>query len=211
MLTEQLYIMMQNIVKMQSRQIAALSALKFFTDIKDIKLGAMSDFDSKEVLTIIDDYRNADTISIMGSFDNAARTGFGNCLEHTAIVYASLVGNPRISHNSVVACCELMSDHSFVIVTDKDTPCSLVGWTKFNKLSKNTMVVDGWTRDFYFPNINTMTASAFGLGLPATQTPMQRHFRAKCKHSKCRAYYDIPILPQSEPPLVWQMSELFEI
>ena len=44
--------------------------------------------------------------SIMQLFENAARTGIGNCIEKASIGYSSLFSNPRLYNYSTVILCE---------------------------------------------------------------------------------------------------------
>ena len=189
---------------MKQRKIAALNALKFFTDIKDIKSSNTQGFNYPIENDIIGAYRKQRPRSIMGSFADAAKTGAGNCAELSAIVYASLFGNPRIIDNSMVAICHLEVDHTIVLVTDKYAPLSIIGWNNFNKFSQTTMVVDPWTRDCYFPNLDPILAYAYSLDTIPLLTPWQIEIRKWCKTSKFRFYHKTPILPPKESGIYGQ-------
>ncbi len=140
----------EEIYKMEIRKIAAQSALKFFTDIKKVERSTM---DSRELswriaaYDIIDEYRchNPEEY-IMQRFEDAARTGLGNCGEKAAICYASLINNPRLLGNSFITMASVDDmDDAIVIVTEVNMRG--VGSLRTAQLSKTTLIVDGWTED----------------------------------------------------------------
>jgi hypothetical protein len=92
----------QNAKTMHNRKNAALSSLKFFTDIKQIRSSNIPGELSVKDTNIIQAYRNNNPSSVIRSFSDAATTGVGNCKELIAIIYSSLYSNPRLYHNSDV-------------------------------------------------------------------------------------------------------------
>jgi len=89
----------------------------------------------------------------MDAFSNAIRTGFGNCGEKASICYAGLAGNPALINNSVVTLCIVKDkDHSIVLVSD--ALLDIQSNVRIRDLGKTAMVVDGWTKDWYFPNLD---------------------------------------------------------
>lgn len=199
--------MAQDFIKMKQRQIAALSALKFFTDKKNIKSSNIPGFESHEDSKIITAYREQHSKSIIGSFEDASRTGLGNSGELMSIVYASLVGNPRIYHNSLIAMCKIEGDHGIIIVTEKYTTLPIFRWCKLSELSLNTMVVDAWTRDCYFPNLDPVIAATHELDTPSLLSPWQMDVRLWCKIFPLRILTHVPILPVPKNPTVWPTGE----
>jgi len=199
----------QDVLIMQARKKAAISALKFFDDVKNVISPNLPGFESYQVMAdpIINAYRDEHPVSVIASFSDAVSTGYGNCCEQVGIVYASLSGNPRIIHNSVVAQCELASDHEMIIVTDPYAPMSFMGWRKLNELSRTTMVVDPWTRDYYFPNIDLIPEYLYDLGTTAALTSWQREIRAECIRASIRLYHRRSILALPKKPKVWETGK----
>ena len=159
------------IATMRARKNAAKGALRFFKHIVPVKspnklscyIGRLSARMSiflcgaEEQQNIIEGYREEGYISIMDSFNDAVRTGLGNCMEMAAICYAGLAGNPAIIHNSVVTFCKVVDhDHSVVIVSDAGLGSQ--SNVRIRDLGKTAMVVDGWSHDWYFPNLDTRSA-----------------------------------------------------
>ncbi len=146
--------------RMEQRKMAAVSSLAFFKLQKNVFSPHREEMYwgggiSKQSAQVVTDYRNESPTAVMNSFDNAASTGLGNSLEKSSIVYSSLSCNPRILHNSLIHMCKCHGhdDHVFVIITDKCARGTLQGAFKLEMLSVTTMVVDGWTEDYYYPNI----------------------------------------------------------
>ncbi len=162
------------ITTMIARKNAAKGALRFFKHIVPVKSpNWLSCFIDSEMSCLIGesieqqqtilDYRKQSDISVMDSFNNAVRTGVGNCEEKACICYAGLAGNPAIMHNSIVTLCFVVeNDHSLVIVSD--TALGSQSNIRIRDLGKTTMVVDGWTHDWYFPNLDTRSAYLNNLG-----------------------------------------------
>ncbi len=159
------------ITTMRARKNAAKGALRFFKHIVPVKspnklscyIGRLSIrmgiflCGAEEQQNIIEGYREEGYISIMDSFNDAVRTGLGNCMEMAAICYAGLAGNPAIIHNSVVTFCKVVDhDHSVVIVSDAGLGSQ--SNVRIRDLGKTAMVVDGWSHDWYFPNLDTRSA-----------------------------------------------------
>ena len=98
----------------------------------------------------------------MQLFENAARTGIGNCIEKASIGYSSLFSNPRLYNHSTVILCQCFTfDHIFILITGhelQDTQRICLG-----ELSKMSVIVDCWMEDWYFPNLNSRFAFTNGL------------------------------------------------
>jgi hypothetical protein len=152
--------------------------------------------------------------SLLGSVAQTMRTGMGNCDEKGRIVYASLVGNPRltdgksavtlVSSNNLVKVKKVKNirneagkkvrtevevekemgyDHVFVIVADTKIGDDFID---IKDLGPVAMVVDGWTQDWYFPNLSKFDAVWYGLGNPPN--PRQAVVRRNVKNNRTRAY-----------------------
>jgi hypothetical protein len=148
---------------LQRRKNAAKSALKFFKNIKSIKsTNNPFAFTTKEDDDNLDYYRsdpNTDN-SIVQSFEDAAFFQVGNCDEKGRICYSSLVSNPLIAppHSYVTLIEAIDYDHVFVIVAD----FGVTGRSTLKALPQTTMIVDGWTEDWYFPQLSWTTAKWYG-------------------------------------------------
>ncbi|MCK5817669.1 MAG: hypothetical protein KAH18_00145 [Psychromonas sp.] len=162
------------------RQAAAESALRFFTEKKIIP-SSIPGPGSYRAAQAIGKYR-ADTLpTVMGRFNDAAKTGAGNCSEQSFIVFASLSRNPRLLPNSFVYVADLKyADHTFVVITDKGA-CNISGLNSLSRLSGGTLVVDPWTNDLYFPNLDIITASSLGF-MHRPKTGFQFDVREICKY-----------------------------
>ncbi|MCK5817668.1 MAG: hypothetical protein KAH18_00140 [Psychromonas sp.] len=126
-------------------------------------------------------YRRGNPTTVMGAFNDAVETGAGNCCEQSMIVFASLSRNPRLLPNSFVYVADLIyADHTFVVVTDKGT-CNISGLNSLSRLSEGTLVVDAWTDDWYFPNLDIISASSLGF-MHTPNTDSQFDVREMCKH-----------------------------
>jgi hypothetical protein len=161
---------------MKARRDAAKSALMYFKKIKGVRstnnpFAFTTDNDQNTLDGYRDDSNRSNTI--MQSFEDASRTGLGNCDEKARICYASLIGNPRITGNSNVTHAESVGyDHIYVLVTDAPVQPAV----NLNTLGVTAMVVDGWTEDWYFPNLSWLAAVRNGLthGVP---NPRQTYVR----------------------------------
>ena len=182
-----------------NRKTAALSALKFFTDIKSIRSSYFSGSSAIEDARIIQEYRHNNPPSVIRSFADAARTGVGDCREYVSIVYASLHSNPRIYDNSAVMMCSLRHNYGVIVVTNKS--CAKHGW-RFNvsELSIDTMIVDAWHHDWYFPNVDTHTEHLYNLRREGSLTARQYDRRMECKNLSMQTYeMDLLADPQGDP------------
>lgn len=172
---------------MHHRKIAAQSALKFFTDIKNIRSTNIPGCEDLKGWNIIKEYRDKKHVdSAIDAFLDSAKSGYGNCGEKAAIVFTSLSRNPRLIPNSFVYLAAIASDHMFVVITDKGI-CNLRGYQKLNSLSLTTLVVDGFTEDWYFPNVDTLTEYATGF-MNITTTALQAYSRYRCKIQNHRIF-----------------------
>lgn len=171
---------------MKARRDAARSALKFFKKIKGVRsTNNPFAFTTANDQTTLDNYRVNNPDSVAQAFEDAARTGIGNCDEKGRMCYAALVSNPRIHQNSTVTLCEAINyDHVFVIVTDAPF-ANPVNVSDFNE---TTMIVDGWTEDWYFPNLSVTSAALNGLA--NVPNPRQLYVRIQIRSHMFRSYRD---------------------
>jgi hypothetical protein len=70
-------------------------------------------------------------------------------------------------------------NHAFVLVTETNVINQYFFY--LSDLSRTTMIVDGWTEDYYFPNLSAFERDRFNLG--ATPNPLQLFVRCKAKRS----------------------------
>ncbi len=173
---------LDEINKMKQRNKAGKCALKFFKDVVHVKstnLVTSSKWHNSEADYALEFYRKwHDDWIVTQVFEDAARTGVGNCGEKMAICHSSLASNPRISHNSFVTMCKLVHvDHVVVLVTENDIRNKNSFYLR--DLSKATMIVDGWTEDYYFPNLSIVNRYRFSLG--KTPNPVQLFMRSRVK------------------------------
>ena len=108
------------------RNIAGESALKFFKGMVQVKSttlltsGHWRNYKDQDVINF---YREGwiEEGGVTQVFEDAARTGLGNCFEKAAICFSSLAVNPRILHNSFITMCRLVhGDHVLALVTEQD-------------------------------------------------------------------------------------------
>ena len=180
----------EEITTMRTRKNAGKGALRFFKKIAPVKsansiscymgcnLNVLMCWQLRQQ-RIIDDYRGEGWTSIMDSFSDAIRTGLGNCQEKASICYAGLADNPALINNSVVTLCAVENnDHVIVLLSD----AALVAKSsvRIRDLGKTAMVVDGWTHDWYFPNLDIL--SAFSNHLDNIPTPRQFSIRYGVMH-----------------------------
>ena len=180
---------------MQLRKKAAIQSLKFFKDIKPVR-STNNPFDSvtAEELESFGDAREywdfTGSSSITNSFDYSAETGVGNCDEKGRICYASLCSSPLLIDNSEIMMCsdnnEDGYDHIFIVIADR----YLFEPARIDQLGKTVMIVDGWTEDWYFPNLSAPEAVTAGLINPPN--PRQLYVRNKVKNLTLQSRY-IPI------------------
>lgn len=139
--------------------------------------------------------------SLLGSISQTMRTGMGNCDEKGKICYAALKCNPRltdgksavslVSSNNLAKVMkngeeelkEMGYDHVFVVVADMAVPDHFV---KISSLGRTAMIVDGWTQDWYFPNLSVFDAKWHNLG--NTPNPRQLVVRGNVKKNPTRNY-----------------------
>ncbi|MCK5819129.1 MAG: hypothetical protein KAH18_07715 [Psychromonas sp.] len=169
---------------MYIRKHAAESALRFFRDIKSVK--STNSFlpwncASVEDQYLIKSYRKHNPYTIRNRMWLATMTGVGNCIEKSAICYCSLFANPLIINNSVVTLVRISHlDHAFVIISD--APMEVGQLFLINDLDQTTLIVDGWTEDWHFPNLDLFTAIINNLARFAS--PVQCAVRAKINFSE---------------------------
>jgi len=164
---------------MKARRNAAQSALSFFKEKKPIKsTNNVFDFTSTEDAETLYDYRMNHENTIIDTFNDAATTGIGNCDEKGRICYAALRSNPLMQPpmSNVTLCTAIDYDHVFVVVADMP----LEEATSVKDLGKSAIIVDGWTEDWYFPNLDLLYTKKHGLGnTPNPRQALVRHNIAK--------------------------------
>ncbi|CAN5380447.1 hypothetical protein BH09PSE5_BH09PSE5_27340 [soil metagenome] len=152
-----------DVALMKTRMTAARNALKYFTDKVPIR-STNNPFNKTRHADqrIIGKYRlYQPRQTIMQSFADASHTGVGNCDEKARILYASLVGNPTLNGHSVSTIVSGVTyDHVYVVMDHVVMP---EGEHGLDALSPTGMVIDGWTEDWYFPNLSSLDAVWQGL------------------------------------------------
>lgn len=172
---------------METRKNAARSATKFFEDIKGVR-STNNPFDfttAAEGQTLAANrVRIGNDNTIITAFDEAAQSGIGNCDEKGRICYAALRSNPMIgapgSHVSLVEA--INYDHVFVVVAN----AQIAGAVNLNQIGLTAMIVDGWTQDWYFPNLGVFSAKWHGLG--NTPNPRQAVVRSRISSHQFQSY-----------------------
>jgi hypothetical protein len=173
---------------MRSRKGAAQSAIKFFTGVRQVK-SANNPFDMLSDAQINNFYahRNDAPNTIVDSFNATATSGMGNCDEKGRICYAALIGNPMLNGSHVTLCEAVNYDHVFVIVADAAVAAPLA----LDTLGVTAMVVDGWTQDWYFPNLGWGAAKWNSLG--NTPNPRQLYVRMNIASHNLTNYGHVPL------------------
>lgn len=106
--------------------------------------------------------------------------GMGNCNEKAALCYSSLKSSPHLfgPNHHVTMVGAIGYDHAFCVVSD----APITPNTSFSQLGKTAMIVDGWTEDWYFPNLNFKDRV---LGSAITiPNPRQSYIRIKTRHHR---------------------------
>lgn len=179
----------QQINLMNTRKQAAKSALKFFKEKKGVRsTNNPFAFTTAANQATLDHYRDNNPDTIVQSFEDAASTGIGNCDEKGRMCYSSLASNPMLNVGSVVTLCSAINyDHVFVVVAD----AAVGGATNLVQLGKTAMIVDGWTEDWYFPNLGLVDSKWNNLG--NTPNPRQLYVRNKISTHQFEAYGAVPV------------------
>lgn len=178
----------QELAVMNVRKNAAQSAIKFFTEKKTI----VSDnnpfaFTTAADTATVNAYRAQMQIpgqnTIANAFDHAAASGVGRCDEKGRICYAALASNPLLAAGSPVTLIQAINyDHVFVVVAD----AAVAGATDVAALGLTAMIVDGWTEDWYFPNLNAFSAGWHSLG--NAPNPRQLYVRVQIQTHQFQPY-----------------------
>lgn len=186
----------------QARANAGRSAVKFF-DIIEIKSAndpfayLLQSQRREQAWRTLQQYRFAhnDTHVAQG-IEDAARTGVGNCHEKGMVCYSSLKSNPRLRdvnnvtlhHVSLVTCNGY--DHVFCTVTDAPvTAGSTIG-----QLGRRALIVDGWTQDWYFPNLDVISRTMYSA--TSVANPRQLLIRAKVLFYSIRPLPTVDVAPR---------------
>jgi hypothetical protein len=172
---------------MNTRRNAARSATKFFKDIKGVKstnnpFAHTTHADIQNLVT----YRTVGPNTIVDRFNAAATTGVGNCDEKGRICYAALTSNPLLNGSVVTFCAAVNYDHVFVVVANAAVGAA----TNLAGLGLTAMIVDGWTEDWYFPNLGWLDAKMNGLG--NTPNPRQLYVRLQIEAHQLENYGHVP-------------------
>lgn len=171
------------------RKGAAKSALRFFKEKKSIKstnnpFAFATTQDNINLSTYRDEMGTYTDNSIVQAFEEAAHFQVGNCDEKGRICYAALRSNPLIPEpRHYVTLLEAIDyDHVFVMVAD----VPITGRSQLKALPVTTMIVDGWTEDWYFPQLPWTTAKWYGLG--NTPNPRQLYVRVQIERHYFQRY-----------------------
>ncbi|MCK5819137.1 MAG: hypothetical protein KAH18_07755 [Psychromonas sp.] len=183
---------------MEIRKHAAECTLRFFSEIRPVKSNNIpfhchcEDLDFEENKALLEDFRdNNPNYHISTMMEYSTLSGLGNCGEKAAICYCSLYSNPTFISNSSVSLAQFIEyDHGCVVVSDpklkRGRPLEM------KNLGITTMVVDGWTEDWYFPNLDMYTALLNNLA--HFPSPFQLVMRQRAKYGTLeRVMWPIPL------------------
>jgi hypothetical protein len=180
--------------------------LKFFTAIKKVEspnLGGSQTFHDFKACMTVNYYRAMcdNKWIVTQSAANAARAGVGCCCEKMSICYTSLASNPRlIDNSSVIMCMDWLFGHAFIVVTDLDIDDKNLFY--MSELNNTTMIVDGWTEDWYFPNLsNYDTFRNYLLNIP---NATQYRIRNEIKGHELKKIHHPLFHPKKEDPRVFE-------
>ncbi|MCK5818610.1 MAG: hypothetical protein KAH18_05020 [Psychromonas sp.] len=171
----------RNIMKI--RKHAAINTLSFFKKIVHVRSSnAINPFKclTRNEYRALKKFRESHPFSIHDSMVYTTRTGIGNCGEKASVCYTSLMSNPTLLFDSSLIICEIHGgDHGVVVIND--VPLKTNNLFYMRHLRKTTMVVDGWSEDWYFPNLDLKDSLANHLA--NFPNPLQLAKRHKIKSS----------------------------
>lgn len=182
------------IAQMIVRKNAAQSAIKFFKEKKTIvsdnnPFAFTTAADTASVNAYRAQMQGPGQNTLANAFDNAATTGVGRCDEKGRICYAALASNPVLAAQSHVSLISAIGyDHVFVVVAD----AAVAGPMNVAALGLTAMIVDGWTEDWYFPNLNVFSAKWNELG--NTPNPRQLYVRTQIERHQFENYGHVPAM-----------------
>lgn len=150
-----------------ARRKAAVKALNFFKymPVKSANnpFAFIGDKPGKEVAARIISMnrahhpRGGDINNIAQTLEDSSRTGFGNCKEKAAIVYASIKSDPYLAPQQTGQIDHYVSmvgsigyDHAFCVIADRPVTHNMA----VHQLGHRAVIVDGWTEDWYCPNLD---------------------------------------------------------
>ena len=139
---------------MRTRKECGINALRILQEVTPVRsTNYIFDFTSStEDRTLVQLRRGIDRRAMSRSLTVTMASRLGNCDEKAKLCLAGLIGNPRITvpngHHCTL-CRGLNYDHVFIVVTDLPIPAN----TQLANLGRTAMVLDGWTEDWYFPNL----------------------------------------------------------
>lgn len=149
---------------MRVRKECAINSLKVLKDIRPVRSTnwILDSVTPAEVNNLINNDRvNVDYDTLSGPLLSTFDSGVGNCDEKARICLAGLANNPRLTPPShyISLCNGEVYDHVFIVITDIDaaTVAGMLHNTPMRlfHLGVTAIVVDGWTEDWYFPNIGS--------------------------------------------------------
>ncbi|AWF81655.1 hypothetical protein BTJ40_12920 [Microbulbifer sp. A4B17] len=114
---------------------------------------------------------------IAQALEDSARTGFGNCNEKAAICYSSLKSDPYLTdgNHHVTMVGAVGYDHAYCVVSDNPLTPNM----SIRSLGRLAMIVDGWTEDWYFPNLDFISRT-YGSAI-TFPNPRQTYIRVKTR------------------------------
>ena len=185
----------QNLERMRVRRDCAKNVLSFFKDKKPVKSpNNPFAFVSSARQDAFYDLREETGGSALAGARLALHTGLGNCDEKGKIVLTGLMGNPQLTlarGHHVRLCAGVDYDHVFVVISSQHWFYEFHRNFTIEQIGVDGIVIDGWTEDWYFPNITKWDA----LKHPHywhTPNPRQEWVRHKVKTCQIEAYNTPP-------------------
>ncbi len=135
-----------------------------------------------ERLQLINDRNNPLNATIIGQVNLTGTSKMGNCGEKAELCYFCAQNATSFTEKCYLIHCTNY-DHAFVIVTSNaiyqpDDTFSL------SDLEKLALVVDGWTEDWYFPNLGWLETVRY-IGKDMVPTPEQFVVRKRTAAAEC--------------------------
>lgn len=141
---------------MRYRKSLAINSLKILKEIKTVKsTNYFFDFTTDLQGQILDANRATVNYNTMSGPLTATLThGVGNCDEKARLCWAGIRNKPGLlpTHQCML-CAGVDYDHVFVVIADVVIAPGVN--TTLGALGVTAIVIDGWTEDWYFPNIPT--------------------------------------------------------
>lgn len=116
------------------------------------------------------------------------RIGVGNCEEKAFICLEPLVKDPTLRFNKNRHFINLCTsgvydsygehvegvDHVFIVISDN----KITSKTSIFNLGGSAIIIDGWTEDWYFPNLNHQDIEKYSLKNKKSDTDEQKYIRS---------------------------------